>query len=183
MLLSKLLEWHSHSRRVVKGQQLNCRELAFQLADQFRAFGSGMSFKVCLLLLAPSVKLITHLVTAHFYLRLVHEMRLFEKRVCMQEIVIVGGLEMQQQAKALARRPHVVVATPGRLKVCPCNLHGECAASAFNNKLWLSPHAEQCLQQAAACEGSQRHLVVLPRVCGVVKSSHLPVVALSNSFP
>lgn len=34
----------------------------------------------------------------------------------MQEVVIVGGLEMQQQAKALARRPHVVVATPGRLK-------------------------------------------------------------------
>lgn len=36
----------------------------------------------------------------------------------LQEVVIVGGLEMQNQAKALARRPHVVVATPGRLKVC-----------------------------------------------------------------
>ncbi len=36
--------------------------------------------------------------------------------VFVQEVVIVGGLEMQQQAKALARRPHVVVATPGRLK-------------------------------------------------------------------
>lgn len=35
----------------------------------------------------------------------------------LQEVVIVGGLEMQSQAKALARRPHVVVATPGRLKV------------------------------------------------------------------
>ena len=35
----------------------------------------------------------------------------------LQETVIVGGLEMQQQARALARRPHVVVATPGRLKV------------------------------------------------------------------
>lgn len=32
---------------------------------------------------------------------------------------MVGGLEMQNQAKALARRPHVVVATPGRLKVSP----------------------------------------------------------------
>lgn len=40
-----------------------------------------------------------------------------EGLVCVQEVVIVGGLEMQQQAKALARRPHVVVATPGRLKV------------------------------------------------------------------
>ena len=35
----------------------------------------------------------------------------------LQELVVVGGLEMQNQAKALARRPHVVVATPGRLKV------------------------------------------------------------------
>lgn len=40
--------------------------------------------------------------------------------LAVQEVVIVGGLEMQQQAKALARRPHVVVATPGRLKVCVC---------------------------------------------------------------
>eukprot|EP00887_Chlorella_sp_A99_P002763 scaffold6.g2763.t1 len=52
------------------------RELAFQLADQFRALGAGMSLKDC---------------------------------------VVVGGLDMQQQAKALARRPHVVIATPGRL--------------------------------------------------------------------
>jgi hypothetical protein len=29
--------------------------------------------------------------------------------------VIIGGVEQQQQAQALARRPHVVVATPGRL--------------------------------------------------------------------
>jgi hypothetical protein len=56
-----------------------CRELAFQIADQFRALGAGMSLKDC---------------------------------------VVVGGLDMQAQAKALARRPHVVIATPGRLKVC-----------------------------------------------------------------
>ena len=40
---------------------------------------------------------------------------------------------MQTQAKALAQRPHVVVATPGRLRVClnactgiplPCMRHG-----------------------------------------------------------
>ncbi|WIA11123.1 hypothetical protein OEZ85_011266 [Tetradesmus obliquus] len=52
------------------------RELAMQLADQFRAFGAGMSLK---------------------------------------DAVIIGGVEQQQQAQALARRPHVVVATPGRL--------------------------------------------------------------------
>ena len=34
-----------------------------------------------------------------------------------QTCVVVGGLDMQQQAKELARRPHVVVATPGRLRV------------------------------------------------------------------
>jgi ATP-dependent RNA helicase DDX49/DBP8 len=53
------------------------RELAFQLADQFRALGAGMS-------LAASV--------------------------------VVGGLDQQAQARELARRPHIVVATPGRLK-------------------------------------------------------------------
>lgn len=35
----------------------------------------------------------------------------------MQDAVVIGGLEMQQQARALAKRPHVVVATPGRLRV------------------------------------------------------------------
>lgn len=54
-----------------------CRELAFQLADQFRALGVGMSLK---------------------------------------DSVVVGGLDMTAQAKELARRPHVVIATPGRLR-------------------------------------------------------------------
>lgn len=54
-----------------------CSELAFQLADQFRALGAGMSLKDC---------------------------------------VVVGGLDMTQQAKQLSRRPHVVIATPGRLR-------------------------------------------------------------------
>lgn len=30
---------------------------------------------------------------------------------------MIGGLDMQAQAKALAQRPHIVVATPGRLRV------------------------------------------------------------------
>ncbi|XP_050225558.1 DEAD-box ATP-dependent RNA helicase 36 [Mercurialis annua] len=54
------------------------RELAFQLAEQFRALGS------CL-----------HLRCA----------------------VVVGGMDMLTQAKALISRPHVVIATPGRVKV------------------------------------------------------------------
>ncbi|CAG9460378.1 unnamed protein product [Pedinophyceae sp. YPF-701] len=52
------------------------RELAFQLADSFRALGAGMSLRDC---------------------------------------VVVGGLDMQEQARELIKRPHVVVATPGRL--------------------------------------------------------------------
>ncbi len=44
----------------------------------------------------------------------------------LQEAVVIGGLDMQAQAKALARRPHVVVATPGRLRVRPRPLQGFC---------------------------------------------------------
>ncbi|GIL92704.1 hypothetical protein Vretifemale_20211 [Volvox reticuliferus] len=34
----------------------------------------------------------------------------------LKELVVIGGVDMQQQARDLARRPHVVVATPGRLR-------------------------------------------------------------------
>ncbi|OAY30166.1 DEAD-box ATP-dependent RNA helicase 36 [Manihot esculenta] len=54
------------------------RELAYQLAEQFRALGS------CL-----------HLRCA----------------------VVVGGMDMLTQAKTLMGRPHIVIATPGRVKV------------------------------------------------------------------
>ena len=53
------------------------RELAFQIADQYAAFGSGQSVRVS---------------------------------------VVVGGLDFQDQAKQLNKRPHIVIATPGRLK-------------------------------------------------------------------
>lgn len=59
-----------------------CRELAIQIAEQFRALGAGMSLRDC---------------------------------------VIIGGVDMQAQGRELARRPHVVIATPGRLKVCSCS--------------------------------------------------------------
>ncbi len=35
--------------------------------------------------------------------------------VVMTTVVIVGGVNMMTQSLALARRPHIVVATPGRL--------------------------------------------------------------------
>ncbi|CAM0137965.1 putative RNA helicase [Umbelopsis sp. WA50703] len=53
------------------------RELAFQIAEQFRVLGRGINVK---------------------------------------ETVVVGGLDMMQQALDLSRRPHVVIATPGRLR-------------------------------------------------------------------
>eukprot|EP00271_Cylindrocystis_brebissonii_P010197 TRINITY_DN26313_c0_g1_i1.p1 TRINITY_DN26313_c0_g1~~TRINITY_DN26313_c0_g1_i1.p1 ORF type:complete len:639 (-),score=108.97 TRINITY_DN26313_c0_g1_i1:613-2529(-) len=53
------------------------RELAMQIAEQFRALGSGMN---------------------------------------LRDAVVIGGVEMTAQAQRLAARPHVVVATPGRLR-------------------------------------------------------------------
>lgn len=54
------------------------RELAFQLAEQFRALGSCLNLRCA---------------------------------------VIVGGMDMINQTQTLMQRPHVVIATPGRIKV------------------------------------------------------------------
>jgi superfamily II DNA/RNA helicase len=54
------------------------RELAYQLAEQFRAHGSCLN-------------------------------------LCCA--VVVGGMDMLTQKQSLTRRPHVVIATPGRIKV------------------------------------------------------------------
>jgi superfamily II DNA/RNA helicase len=35
----------------------------------------------------------------------------------LKECIVIGGVDIQQQTRELARRPHVVIATPGRLKV------------------------------------------------------------------
>lgn len=52
-------------------------ELAYQIAEQFTALGSGIGVRVA---------------------------------------VIVGGMDTMSQALALAKKPHIVVATPGRLQ-------------------------------------------------------------------
>ncbi|GAU43533.1 hypothetical protein TSUD_98530 [Trifolium subterraneum] len=54
------------------------RELAFQLAEQFRALGSSVRLRTA---------------------------------------VVVGGMDMLTQTKELVARPHLVIATPGRIKV------------------------------------------------------------------
>lgn len=53
------------------------RELAYQLAEQFRALGSCLHVRIA---------------------------------------VVVGGMDMLKQATSLMSRPHVVIATPGRIK-------------------------------------------------------------------
>ncbi|KAI8994521.1 P-loop containing nucleoside triphosphate hydrolase protein [Pilobolus umbonatus] len=53
------------------------RELAFQIAEQFRVLGKGVGVKEC---------------------------------------VVVGGMDMMTQALELSKRPHVIIATPGRLR-------------------------------------------------------------------
>jgi len=57
---------------------LSIRELAYQLAEQFRALGSCLHLRCT---------------------------------------VIVGGMDMLTQAQSLMKRPHVVISTPGRIKV------------------------------------------------------------------
>ena len=52
------------------------RELAYQIAEQFRIIGAEIDLKVC---------------------------------------VVVGGMDMMSQAIELAKKPHIVIATPGRL--------------------------------------------------------------------
>jgi ATP-dependent RNA helicase DDX49/DBP8 len=54
------------------------RELAYQLAEQFKALGSCLNVRVA---------------------------------------VIVGGMDKLSQARLLTQRPHIVIATPGRVKV------------------------------------------------------------------
>lgn len=54
------------------------RELAYQLAEQFRALGSGLNLRCS---------------------------------------VVVGGMDILNQTQTLLKRPHIVIATPGRVKV------------------------------------------------------------------
>lgn len=43
------------------------------------------------------------------------QFRLIGKRIGLRDCVVVGGKDMVTQGKELAQRPHVVIATPGRL--------------------------------------------------------------------
>jgi ATP-dependent RNA helicase DDX47/RRP3 len=76
------------------------RELAFQISEQFEALGNTLSiwFPKCV------------------FLNLQTALSIYAgSGIGVQSAVIVGGLDMVTQALVLAKKPHIIVATPGRL--------------------------------------------------------------------
>lgn len=70
------------------------RELAFQISEQFEALGASIGIKCGE---GSLLAMYSHTLS------------------CISSAVVVGGIDMMTQAIALARKPHVVIATPGRL--------------------------------------------------------------------
>lgn len=50
-------------------------------------------------------------------LQIVEQFRAFGAGLQLRDSVVIGGTDMQLQAREIGARPHVVVATPGRLAV------------------------------------------------------------------
>ncbi|NWT20559.1 DDX49 helicase, partial [Vireo altiloquus] len=84
------------------------RELAYQIAEQFRVLGKPLGLKDC---------------------------------------VVVGGLDMVAQALELSRRPHVVIATPGRLAD---HLRSSNTFSLRKLKFLVLDEADRLLEQGCA---------------------------------
>ncbi|KAL8469394.1 hypothetical protein ACS0TY_032287 [Phlomoides rotata] len=82
------------------------RELAYQLAEQFRALGSGLGLRCS---------------------------------------VIVGGMDMINQAQSLTQRPHVVITTPGRIKVLIEQNPDDIPAVFSNTKFLVLDEADRVL--------------------------------------
>ncbi|NXD59417.1 DDX49 helicase, partial [Corvus moneduloides] len=84
------------------------RELAYQIAEQFRVLGKPLGLKDC---------------------------------------VVVGGLDMVAQALELSRKPHVVIATPGRLAD---HLRSSSIFSLKKLKFLVLDEADRLLEQGCA---------------------------------
>ncbi|NWH69194.1 DDX49 helicase, partial [Geococcyx californianus] len=84
------------------------RELAYQIAEQFRVLGKPLGLKDC---------------------------------------VVVGGLDMVAQALELSRKPHVVIATPGRLAD---HLRSSNTFSLKKIKFLVLDEADRLLEQGCA---------------------------------
>ncbi|KAH6768716.1 RNA helicase 36 [Perilla frutescens var. frutescens] len=82
------------------------RELAYQLAEQFRALGSGLGLRCA---------------------------------------VVVGGMDMINQSQSLMQRPHVVIATPGRIKVLIEQNPDDIPAVFSNTKFLVLDEADRVL--------------------------------------
>ncbi|KAH6836669.1 RNA helicase 36 [Perilla frutescens var. hirtella] len=82
------------------------RELAYQLAEQFRALGSGLGLRCA---------------------------------------VVVGGMDMINQSQNLMQRPHVVIATPGRIKVLIEQNPDDIPAVFSNTKFLVLDEADRVL--------------------------------------
>ncbi|NWS03215.1 DDX49 helicase, partial [Motacilla alba] len=94
------------------------RELAYQIAEQFRVLGKPLGLKDC---------------------------------------VVVGGLDMVAQALALSRRPHVVVATPGRLAD---HLRSSSTFSLGKIKFLVLDEADRLLEQGSADFSADLELIL-----------------------
>ncbi|XP_053855403.1 probable ATP-dependent RNA helicase DDX49 [Vidua macroura] len=94
------------------------RELAYQIAEQFRVLGKPLGLKDC---------------------------------------VVVGGLDMVAQALELARRPHVVIATPGRLAD---HLRSSSTFSLGKVKFLVLDEADRLLEQGSADFSADLELIL-----------------------
>ncbi|NXW80590.1 DDX49 helicase, partial [Hirundo rustica] len=94
------------------------RELAYQIAEQFRVLGKPLGLKDC---------------------------------------VVVGGLDMVAQALELARKPHVVIATPGRLAD---HLRSSSTFSLRKIKFLVLDEADRLLEQGCTDFSADLELIL-----------------------
>jgi hypothetical protein len=110
---------HSYkvSRIVIFLEKLRkCRELAYQLTEQFLAVGRPLG---------------------------------------LTTITVVGGMDMMSQAKELDARPHIVVATPGRL----CDLLRSEGGNLLSRvKVLVSLHSRSSLPQTHGSRCSMKQI-------------------------
>ena len=91
-----------------------CRDRAFQLSDQFNVFGKPVGVKIAVIVggngLCNIVVLLGMCVSVTLGARL-----FLPVWRCCRNLHIIVFTDMMKQSRILAQKPHVVIATPGRL--------------------------------------------------------------------